>query len=127
MSIPLSLTLRRVNGWILGFWCPGCNHRHHINDAPEPGNPASPVWHWNGSVDKPTFSPSILVRGRTLTRKGEADYEAWYQSGYPQPAPEFESMETVCHSFVNDGKIQFLGDCTHHLKGQTVNIPEWPD
>jgi hypothetical protein len=32
----------------------------------------------------------------------------------------------VCHSFVTDGRIQFLNDCTHPLAGQTVDIPEWP-
>jgi hypothetical protein len=25
---------------------------------------------------------------------------------------------------VNDGKIQFLGDCHHKLAGQTVELPE---
>ncbi len=31
----------------------------------------------------------------------------------------------ICHSFVTDGRIQFLSDCTHPLAGQTVDIPEW--
>jgi hypothetical protein len=31
----------------------------------------------------------------------------------------------VCHSFVTDGRIQFLEDCTHELAGQTVDLPEW--
>lgn len=29
-----------------------------------------------------------------------------------------------CHSFVTDGRIQFLSDCTHALAGQTVDLPE---
>ncbi len=29
------------------------------------------------------------------------------------------------HSFVVDGHIQFLGDCTHELAGQTVDIPDF--
>lgn len=29
---------------------------------------------------------------------------------------------TVCHSFIKNGKIQFLNDCTHELKGQTVEL-----
>jgi len=33
----------------------------------------------------------------------------------------------VCHSFVTDGRIQFLGDCTHNLAGQTVDLPEITD
>jgi hypothetical protein len=37
-----------------------------------------------------------------------------------------EGGKDVCHSFVRDGQIQFLGDCTHALKGQTVERPEWP-
>lgn len=32
----------------------------------------------------------------------------------------------VCHSFVTDGRIQFLSDCTHSLAGQTVDLPEMP-
>ena len=35
-------------------------------------------------------------------------------------------INTVCHSFVTDGRIQFLADCTHALAGQTVDLPEWP-
>jgi hypothetical protein len=30
-----------------------------------------------------------------------------------------------CHSFVKDGKIQFMFDSGHALKGQTVDIPDW--
>jgi hypothetical protein len=29
-----------------------------------------------------------------------------------------------CHSFVTDGRIQFLSDSTHALAGQTVDLPE---
>ena len=29
-----------------------------------------------------------------------------------------------CHSFVTDGRIQFLSDCTHALAGQTVDLPD---
>src|SRR5436309_254590 len=28
----------------------------------------------------------------------------------------------VCHSFVRDGLIEFLGDCTHPLAGRTVPL-----
>lgn len=33
----------------------------------------------------------------------------------------------LCHSFVTDGKIQFLNDCFHSLKGQTVDLPDWEE
>ncbi|CCW20150.1 hypothetical protein EBBID32_45210 [Sphingobium indicum BiD32] len=66
-------------------------------------------WRWNGDADKPTFTPSILVRtGRAV----DPSYE-WEEGDPPE----------VCHSFVTDGRIQFLTDCTHAFAGQTVDIP----
>ncbi len=32
-----------------------------------------------------------------------------------------------CHSFVTDGKIAFGEDCSHALKGKTVDLPDWED
>lgn len=55
-------------------------------------------WTWNGDIDKPTVKPSILTRG------GDID------------------GEHVCHSFVNDGMIQFLSDCSHEFANQTVEL-----
>lgn len=59
-------------------------------------------WSWNGDTEKPTLKPSIL----TMATYG----------------PENKKM--VCHSWVNDGKVQFLSDCTHSLAGQTVDLLE---
>jgi hypothetical protein len=46
----------------------------------------------------------------------------------PEAEEEFKEWRTerVCHSFITDGQIQFLGDCTHPMAGQTVPIPKWP-
>lgn len=76
-----------------GFICPGCGHGHSVTIKGE--NP----WGWNGDVEKPTFTPSILV---------------WASR-----------PEERCHSFVRDGRIEFLGDCHHHLKGTTVDLPQY--
>ena len=54
-------------------------------------------WTWNENVVHPTFSPSVLVQGAGL----------------------------VCHSFVTEGRIQYLADSTHAMAGQTVDLPEW--
>jgi hypothetical protein len=70
-------------------------------------NTAKLRWAYNDSPDRPTFSPSILVT-------------------YRHPGPPEEGNDEICHSFVTDGKIQFLPDCTHNLAGQTVNLPDWP-
>lgn len=107
------------------FHCPGCECAHMVAvNGARMENGAG--WQWNGSLDKPTFNPSILVNAKEMTDKGRADYEAWANDNGPCP-DEFESKSTVCHSFVRDGKIMFLSDCTHKLAGQTVEIPEWED
>lgn len=88
----------------LHFYCPGCKYLHGPAVAMAPGKDA-PLWQWNGSLEKPTLSPSLLIT---------------YKYGP-------EQKQHTCHSFILDGNIQFLGDCTHALAGQTVPIPEWED
>jgi hypothetical protein len=89
------------------FKCPGCGDYHcfYVQDPGTPyrgGTEPWPIWTFvNGDIDKPTFRASMLHR---LERKD-------------QPT-------LVCHSFVTDGNIQFLGDCTHALANQTVELPE---
>ena len=109
--------LRRVTPNMLSFWCPGCNDRHSVTIAPGEG-----CWGWNGDLNKPSFTPSILVRtGHHVD--GRAD-TCWctYEQRYGKVAP-FKCG--TCHSFVTDGQIQFLGDCSHELAGKTVPLPEF--
>jgi hypothetical protein len=111
---------------IVLFHCPGCECAHQVHVNPEKNELTGASWGWNGSMDAPTFSPSIKVTGTDMTAQGRADYDAWYAAGCPKPAPEsFETQPMCCHSFVLDGNIQFLGDCTHKLANQTVPIPDW--
>lgn len=58
-----------------------------------------PCWTWNGDRDKPTFSPSYLIHGMENVRQ--------------------------CHSFIADGKIQYLADCQHALANQTIDLPNF--
>ena len=121
----ISAVLRNVAGGRLAFRCPGCHEAHQVSVGDGPG----PRWQWNGNVERPTFSPSILVTGADFTEAGRAAYEAWCAAGCPKggvPAEGFERRDTRCHSFVRDGQIEFLGDCTHALAGQTVPLPAWP-
>lgn len=75
--------------------CPGCNIGHPFRVKSD--NNLRPLWTWNGDMQSPTFSPSMLVNQST--------------------------PEQRCHSFVENGKIRFLNDCFHELKGQTVDLP----
>jgi hypothetical protein len=80
-----------------GFVCPGCKRHHRI---PVEGPQA---WGFNGDLNNPTFTPSL---------------NSFYDNGPNSP------HQKVCHSFITNGNIQFLGDCYHDLKNQTVALPE---
>ncbi|QLL11687.1 DUF6527 family protein [Pseudomonas chlororaphis] len=111
----LSRILATAADGSLWFECPGCKQMHSIQHGSGPG----PRWGWNGNVDTPTFTPSILVRG--AQRVTEEEHAILMAGGHVEPRP------FVCHSFVTDGRIQFLGDCTHALAGHTVDLPDWED
>lgn len=117
----LSSKLRSVEGNRVMFWCPGCDCAHSVRV----GEGTGPFWTWNGDAERPTFSPSILVRGTDFTPAGRHAYQKWLDGGCKATVTGFEKMDTCCHSFVTDGRIQFLGDCTHALAGQTVEIPDF--
>ncbi len=51
---------------------------------------------FNMDLENPTVSPSLLE-----------DYK-----------------DRKCHSFIKNGKIQYLSDCDHGLAGQTIELPE---
>jgi hypothetical protein len=76
---------------------PGPIPTRHIPVILKGNRAGTHCWSWNGDVENPTLKPSIL------TRTG-ADFEV------------------ICHSWVNDGKVQFLGDCSHELAGQTLEL-----
>lgn len=80
---------------LVSVHCPGCNMWHPFRVH---GQEGQPVWSWNESHDQPTFHPSMLVN-----------------KSHPG---------SRCHSFVRDGKIEFLSDCHHDLKGQAVDLPD---
>jgi len=111
----LSPILRSVEGGQVAFHCPGCGFAHAI---PVTGERA---WGYNGNPDRPTFTPSILVTGQYADPPVTSDnLDEWKRAPWPQT-----KVKRVCHSFVTDGQIQFLGDCTHALAGQTVPIPNF--
>ena len=101
----VSLGKQADGAQMVHFRCPGCEGVHQIRVG---------TWTWNGDLESPTFSPSVLVNG------------FGYPHGIdPAPGETQRPRPTVCHSFVTDGRIQFLGDCTHSLAGQTVDLPPW--
>ena len=118
----MGVKIRRMSDGQYVFHCPGCQcgHAVYVDGS------GRPVWGWNGSLEAPTFTPSLNVRSSEFTEKGRRDHAEWMAAGYPsRDGAGFECRPAVCHSFVRDGRIQFLGDSTHALAGQTVDIPDW--
>ena len=64
------------------------------------------VWSWNGDIENPTLKPSVLTNG------GRWDEDMTKYTEYK------------CHTWITDGKAQFLGDCTHKLVNQTLPLLE---
>lgn len=93
------------------FTCPGCGDRHVV---PVTGEVA---WGWNGTLDKPTITPSIAIRSGHYASNWKPGDECWCGKDYG-----FECY--VCHSNTTDGRITFHPDSTHKLAGQTVDLPE---
>lgn len=77
------------------FYCPGCEENHIIDTNPSKHNSYHTL---TGTFAKPTIRASVLETGEN------GNNPFW------------------CHSFVTDGKIEFLEDCTHHLAGKTVDL-----
>jgi hypothetical protein len=98
------MKLRKTNNDTLLFYCVGCKEWHGVNST----------WVFNGDFNKPTFSPSILVSGTQPVT--DEEYDLLMAGKHVEPRP------TICHSFIADGKIQYLNDCTHRLAGQTVEL-----
>lgn len=82
--------------WLLMFWCPGCSEPHGVPVRGSKTSKGGDGWEWNESEERPTLLPSVVVQSTPF-----------------------------CHSFVRDGQIQFLEDCQHGLRGQTVTLPAY--
>ena len=93
------------------FWCPGCDDLHTVSHD---------LWLVRDTIFGLTIQPSILVYERQKFINEDLEGEALFDPSNITQSPR-------CHSFVTDGKIHFLGDSTHALANQTVDIPALPD
>lgn len=112
-----------ADGYV-AFNCPGCGETHVIAVAPAASGAARPVWGYNGNPDAPTFTPSVLAQSGHFMDGDKKECWCTYEKRFGRPSP-FKCG--ICHSFVTDGMIQFLNDCTHALAGQTVPLPDWSE
>jgi hypothetical protein len=79
---------------LLAFHCPPCGYTHPFRIKG-----AGPTWTWNGSMERPTFDPSLRIM----------------------------DPQKPCHLNLVDGQIKYHGDCWHELKGTSIPCPVWSD
>lgn len=109
----------------LTYWCQGCESVHQIWYE---GGPPNQNWGWNKDVDRPVFSPSVLVTHDLWTSPVTPDnLEQWRAAPWTQ-----HQVRHVCHTFVGcngaqPGEVIFLSDCTHPLAGTVQPFPDLPD
>lgn len=97
------------------FHCPGCECDHGVWTNKKNQNQA--VWNFNGDINNPTVTPSIKVQF--------PHFKEFVQTELGRIGKEDTCYLHICHSFITNGKIQFLNDCTHKLSAQTVELPEY--
>lgn len=114
--------------------CPACGNGHLFNTVPGDNGVGQkkPVWKFvNGDVEQPTFRASMLVTSVAMPAVDPktGDYPKGPDGEYLRDATGRIAgvKDTVCHSFVTGGRIEFLKDCTHKLAGQTVDLPDFND
>jgi hypothetical protein len=93
-------------------WCPACESMHAFY-VEQPTHKGA-RWTFNGNTLAPTFSPSMNISWGKLADPNFDD------SGDPA------NLSSRCHYVLTAGQIQFCGDCTHPMRGQTVPLPDLP-
>ena len=92
--------------------CPACECGHMFDNK----------WEFNGDIEKPTFHPSLLVRSGHYMKEHKGECWCTYNRNHPEENNTYNCC--ICHSFVIDGKIQYLNDCTHAMAGQSIELED---
>jgi hypothetical protein len=97
-------------GAVIGymFMCPGCKRDHAVHIAEK--NSCGAQWSFNGNMEMPTFSPSLVQR-----------IGPW-PDGSMQDGKNVGGTTDVCHLILTDEICQFQTDCTHELAGKSVTL-----
>lgn len=121
---------------ILGHWmdCPPDEATHLTIKLPGPsGKKTLPVmiggtragtnnWTWNGSIEAPTLKPSVLTASGHFDSNFKPGDPCWckYNNEHPNEPPIFDCWR--CHTWIADGKAEFLADSTHEHAGKTLEL-----
>lgn len=111
--------LRRGEGGVLLFWCPACAEAHQVRVDGD----GRPRWGFNGDPQRPTLTPSVLVRSGCFVPEHKG--QCWCSSKDPE-GEDWGFTCAQCHFYLTDGRLHFLSDCSHALAGQVVELPDFP-
>lgn len=113
----LNERLRSVEGCHFAFWCPGCEEMHLVGTT----------WQWDGNLEAPTVSPSLLITSGHYCSRWKPGDSCWctYNAEHADDPAGFVCER--CHTFIKNGEIEFLPDCSHALAGKTLPIPPLPE
>lgn len=137
MGIMLTPQLYLSNQRHLWHWCPACKSLHQYKldassemkiegwaDKPDE-YPASPSWHFNRNLEKPTLMPSMLI----YTEHPDPS-RPWHEWIAMKAAGQIDKIpmqrHTRCHYHIIDGAISYCEDCPHEYRGRTIPLPELP-
>jgi hypothetical protein len=98
---------KAATGYI--HFCPACSDAHMFTTE------GATAWTFNGDVERPSFSPSMLIR---WGRFADPSYK---------PEPGEDDLSGTCHYFLKVGQLAYCSDSTHELAGKTVPLPELPE
>lgn len=78
-------------------------------------------WAFDGNVESPTFSPSFKHEGIQRVFVDGRWTGEWKKDCNGGTIP------FICHYILTAGQLNFCGDSTHSLAGQTVALPPLPE
>jgi hypothetical protein len=80
------------------------------------------TWQFNGNVDCPTYTPSFKHSGVQTVKDAQGKWTGeWVYDAAGKP------LQECCHYILTNGVLNFCGDCTHSMAGQSVPLPELPE
>jgi hypothetical protein len=106
----------------IGFYCPACGEIHWVPKL---------RWSFNGDYERPTLHPSVIYTSGhycghfnpekdTCWCKYNEEYRKEFPDGPPSP---FKCV--LCHTWVKEGTIQYLSDCSHAFAGKVVDMHDY--
>lgn len=78
------------------------------------------TWGFDGSLEKPTFNPSVKITGKKRVIVNGQWTGEWVRDAAGS------AVDECCHYNLTAGQLHFHGDSTHGLKGTIVPLPDLP-